>query len=122
MSGTEVRGGSRGTWFRSLRLEGERRWLGSSTLGRERLREWAKLLLKTVEGENEELGELRWVISGLQEPATTSTVLAQLVTVSELNDVGDVLGTDTLRAGLLDRHGTGRIFISIALRRFQWTS
>ena len=86
-----------------LRMEGERRWLTSSALGRERLLEWTALLLKTAEGENEELGELSWGISGLQEPATTSTVLSQLITVSELNDVGDVLGAGTLRTGLMDR-------------------
>ncbi len=84
-------------------MEGGKRWLPSSVLGRERLLEWTTLLLKTVEGENEELGELSWGISGLQEPVTTSTVLVQLVTVSELNDVGDVLGAGTFRAGLLDR-------------------
>ena len=84
-------------------MEGERRWLTSSVLGRERLLEWVTLLLKTAEGENEELGDLIWGISGLQEPVTTSTVLSQLVTVSELNDVGDILGAGTIRVGLLDR-------------------
>ncbi len=64
---------------------------------------WGEDSLPRPIGENEELGELNWGISGLQEPDTTSTVLAQLVTVSELNDVGDVLGTGKLRAGLLDR-------------------
>ncbi len=84
-------------------MEGERRWLASSALGRERLLEWTALLLKTAEGENEELGDLSWGIYGLQEPATTSTVLAQLVTVSELNDVGDILGAGMSRTGLLER-------------------
>ena len=80
-----------------LRMEGERRWLASSVLGRDRLVEWAALLLKTAEGENEELGVLSWGIQGLQEPAKTSTVLAQLVTVSELNEVGDILGAGMSR-------------------------
>ena len=86
-----------------LRVEGERRWLTSSALGSESLLEWAALLLKTAEGENEELGVIIWGISGLQEPVTTSTMSSQLVTVSELNDVSDVLGTDTHMSGLLDR-------------------
>ena len=86
-----------------LRMEGERRWLASSVLGRDRLVEWAALLLKTAEGENEELGVLSWGIQGLQEPAKTSTVLAQLVTVSELNDVGDILGAGMSRTGLMER-------------------
>ena len=84
-------------------MEGERRWLASSVLGRDRLVEWAALLLKTAEGENEELGVLSWGIQGLQEPAKTSTVLAQLVTVSELNDVGDILGAGMSRTGLMER-------------------
>ena len=86
-----------------LRMEGERRWLASSVLGRDRLVEWSALLLKTAEGENEELGVLSWGIQGLQEPAKTSTVLAQLVTVSELNDVGDILGAGMSRTGLMER-------------------
>jgi hypothetical protein len=46
---------------------------------------------------------ISWGISGLQEPVTTSTISAQLVTVSELNDVSDVLGAGTHMVGLLDR-------------------
>ena len=61
-------GGVGGHGSEVLRMEGERRWLASSALGWERLLEWAALLLKTAEGEN----------------------------VSELNDVGDVLGAGTL--------------------------
>ena len=80
-------------------MEGERRWLARSTLGCERLIEWVALLLKTTEGENEEVGVISWGISGLQEPVTTFSILARLVEVSELNDVSDVLGTGTHVAG-----------------------
>ena len=53
MATIKVRGGHRS---KGLRVEGERRWLASSALGRERFLEWSALLLKTAEGENEELG------------------------------------------------------------------
>ena len=66
-----------------------------SDLGRERLLEWSVLILRTAEGENEDLGVITWVISALQEPVTTSTILAQLTTTSDLNEVADILGANT---------------------------
>ncbi len=65
----------------------------STDLGRERLLEWSALILRTAEGENEELGVITWVISTLQEPVTTSTILAQLTTTSD--EVADILGANT---------------------------
>ena len=84
-------------------MEGERGLITSSHLGRERLSEWDSLLHRIVEGENEELGVIRWDISGLKEPATTSTILDQLTTTSDLNEVADVLGANTHIEGLLER-------------------
>ena len=49
-------GGVGGHGSEGFRVEGERRWISSSDLGCERLLEWVVLLLRTVEGENEELG------------------------------------------------------------------
>ena len=96
-------GGVGGHGPEGFRVEGERGLITSSHLGRERLSEWDSLLHRIVEGENEELGVIRWDISGLKEPATTSTILDQLTTTSDLNEVADVLGANTHIEGLLER-------------------
>ena len=61
-----------------FRVEGERRWIASTSLGRERLREWSSLLQETESDELEELGNLCWGITGLEESPMTSTVCAQI--------------------------------------------
>jgi len=70
-----------------FRVEGERWWIASSDSGRERLLEWSRLLQQAAVKENMELGAMVWGTSGLQEPATTSTIRAQLTTTSDLNEV-----------------------------------
>ncbi len=51
--------------------------------------------------ELEELGNLCWSTTGLEEPPTTSTMRAQLIVTSDLDKVSDILETDTTTARLL---------------------
>ena len=81
-------GGTGGHGSEGFRVEGGKRWITSSDLGK---------------CEDEELGVIIWVISGLQEPTTTSTILVQLTITSDLNEVSDILGANTYMSGLLER-------------------
>ena len=86
-----------------LRMEGERWWITSSHLGRERLLEWASLLQQATETQKEELGIIRWGIAGLQEAAMTSTILTQMTITSDLYEDAGALETNTHTEGLLER-------------------
>ena len=86
-----------------LRVEGERWWIASSDSGREGLLKWSRLLQQTAAKENMELGAMVWGTSGLQEPATTSTIRAQLTTTSDLNEVPSIIEANLHPEGLLER-------------------
>ena len=96
-------GGLGGHGSEGFRVEGERRWISSASIGRERLREWAALLQETASNELEELGKLCWSTTGLEEPPTTSTMRAQLTVTSDLDKVSDILEAETTTVGLLER-------------------
>ena len=84
-------------------MEGERWWIVSSHLGRERLLEWVSLLQQVEETQKEELGTIRWGIAGLQEPVMTSTILVQMTITSDLYEVAGALEVNTHTEGLLER-------------------
>ena len=84
-------------------MEGERWWIASSHSGRARLLEWSRLLQQTAVKENIELGVIVWGTSGLQEPATTSTIRAQLTTTSDLDEVSSIIETNVYPEVLLER-------------------
>ena len=92
-----------GVGSEGFRVEGERWWISSSHSGRARLLEWSRLLQQTAAKDNIELGVIVWGTSGLQEPATTSTIRAQLTTTSDLNEVSSIIGTNMYPGGLLER-------------------
>jgi hypothetical protein len=77
-------GGLGGHGSEGFRVEGERRWISSAVIGRERLREWSALLQETASNELEELGKMCWSTTGLEESPTTSTIRAQLTVTSDL--------------------------------------
>ena len=92
-----------GVGSEGFRVEGERWWISSSHSGRARLLEWSRLLQQTAAKDNIELGVIVWGTSGLQEPATTSTIRAQLTTTSDLNEVSSIIGANVYPEGLLER-------------------
>ncbi len=96
-------GGLGGHGSEGFRVEGERRWISSTAIGRERLREWSSLLQETESNELEELGKLCWSTTGLEEPPTTSTMRAQFTVTSDLDKVSDILESETTTVGLLER-------------------
>ena len=67
------------------------------------LQEWSRLLQQTAVKENTELGGIVWGISGLQEPDKTSTIRAQLITTSDLNEVSNIIEANVYPEGLLER-------------------
>jgi hypothetical protein len=83
--------------------ERERERESISHTGRVRLLEWVHLLQQTVDKENRVSGVIVWGTSGLQEPATTSTIRAQLTTTSDLNEVSDIIEANVYPEGLLER-------------------
>ena len=99
----EYDGGVGGHGSEGLRMKGERWWITSSHLGRERLLEWAALLQQVAETQKEELGTISWGITGLQEPAMTSTILVQMTITSGLYEVAGALEVNTHTEGLLER-------------------
>ena len=63
--------------------------------------EWSRLLQETATKENIELGVIVCGTSGLQEPATTSTIRTQLTTTS--NEVSSIIEANLYPEGLLER-------------------
>ena len=102
-SGQRYDGGIGGHGSEGFRMEGERWWISSSHSGRARLLEWSRLLQQTAVKDNIELGVIVWGTSGLQDPATTSTIRAQLTTTSDLNEVSSIIGANMYPEGLLER-------------------
>jgi hypothetical protein len=96
-------GGVGGHGSEGFRVEGERWWIASSHSGCVRLLEWSRLPQQTAAKENMELGAIVWGTAGLQEPATTSTIRAQLATTSDLNELSSIIETNLYPEGLLER-------------------
>ncbi len=84
-------------------MEGERWWISNLHLGCVSLLEWVRLIHQTTDKENRELGVIVWGTSGLQEPATTSTIRVQLTTTSDLNEVSGIIEAKLYPEGLLER-------------------
>ena len=101
--GQRYDGGIGGHGSEGFRVEGERWWIASSHSGRASLLEWSRLLQETAAKESIELGVIAWGTSGLQEPATTSTIRAQVTTTSDLNEVSSIIEANLYPEGLLER-------------------
>ncbi len=84
-------------------MEGEWWWISSSHSGWARLLEWSRLLHQTAAKENMELGVIVWGTSGLQEPATTSTIQVHITTTSDLNEVSSIIESNLYPEVLLER-------------------